>query len=487
MATITCTYSIHAKHNPDRIAIQTEEQAISYREWNERIYQTADWFHSRCSTKKTVGILMPNGIPFIQIFAGASAAGWIAVPLDRKWKTEELQKRIALCSPDIIITTSSLARKVSNVCNHVVIGEHILEGISQISTSTKREVNSTVPFFMGFTSGSTGEPKAFIRNHQSWIASFECNKFDFQIDEHDYVLVPGSLLYTHFLYGVISTLYLGGTVYLLEKFSPFRTISVLQLHPITVVYVVPTMVEALLNEPTIVEKTVTFISSGAKWEAGSKQRIRNKFPNLCMYEYYGAGELSFVTMLSDQENRKKPNSVGKACYQVEIQIRNANQTIAAPYEMGKIYIRSGLVIMGYLNDGNIRSITDHDGWCTVDDMGYMDEEGYLYIVGREKSMILYGGINIFPEEIEAVLMQHPNVEAVVIVGVTDPYWGQVVTAVVQGNATKMELKSLCMEKLAPYKVPRKWHFMDKIPLTNGGKIARPQVKELLERKVHPYS
>ncbi|MGE8203007.1 AMP-binding protein [Heyndrickxia sp. NPDC080065] len=482
MATITHTYSNHRFQHPDRIAIHTQDHKISYDQWFKLICKTANWLTSLQVSCKRIAILMHNGIPFLQLFAGASAAGWIVAPLDVKWQDEELQKRMKLCSPSIIITTRNMKDKlVSN--SNVVFWEDCIEEIDQSPIEYTAHLSGEHPFYMGFTSGSTGEPKAFVRAHASWAASFECNTYDFQMKDNEHVVIPGALIHSHFLYGAISTLFLGGTIYLLEKFTPYMTLSLLKEYPITVIYLVPTMIEAILKEKDVIEKQVTIISSGAKWEPDSKQRIRKMFPNLCMYEFYGASELSFVTVLSNQENIERPGSVGRPCYNVEIQIRKKDGTIASPYEAGKIFVRSNMVFMGYIetNCQRIQSIQDKDGWSTVHDMGYVDESGYLYIMGREKNMILYGGMNIFSEEIEAVLSSHPKVEDVAVIGLPDRYWGQVVAAVIKGKALKQELRKFCKTMLASYKVPRKWYFVDQIPLTTSGKIARSKVKEIIEQ------
>lgn len=488
MAAITETYAKHALHFPDKVAIQTHNQLLSYREWHELIGKTANWLDSLSSTSKTLGILMPNGIPFLQLFTGASMAGWIGIPFDMKWKEAEIQRRLALSLPSVVITTREMHRHLKQIHPDAMIWEDCLEEINQAAFLRKDKLEGNLPFYMGFTSGTTGDPKAFIRSHESWIESFNCNRVDLQIDETDHVLIPGPLIFSHFLYGAISTLYLGGTVYLLEKFSPSQVLSFIQTHPITIVYVVPTMIEALRTEERTIENQIKIISSGAKWEENSKLMIRNVFRNMSMYEFYGASELSFVTVLTDQENNQKPGSVGKPCHNVELQIRPTDKETAKPYEIGKIYVRSNMLFTGYL-DGNhhsIQSIQDENGWVTVHDMGYLDEDGFLYIAGREKNMILYGGINIFPEEIEKVISLHPNVEEVAVVGLYDPYWGQIAAAAIKGNATKMELRKLCRMKLSAYKIPRKWYFVNEIPHTTSGKIARAELKESLEGKVKSH-
>ncbi|MGG3468742.1 AMP-binding protein [Neobacillus pocheonensis] len=487
MAAITETYLKHAQSSPEKIAIQINDQKISYYTWHEMVSKTANWLESLNLRSRTVGILLPNGIPFLQLFAGAATAGWTSVLFDSKWTEAELQKRLTIAQPSVLITTGELFPKVDHLTENILMWEEILSEINAAAAIRNVDVDGKTPFYMGFTSGTTGNPKAFIRAHDSWVASFDCSRIDFQLNETDHVIVPGALIHSHFLYGAISTLYLGGTVYLLEKFSSRMTLSLLESQPITAIYVVPTMIAAFLKEERLIEKNIKIISSGAKWEENSKQRIRQMFPWLTIFEFYGASELSFVTVLTDKENDQKPGSVGRPCHNVEIQIRRSNINPVKPNEPGKIFVKSNMLFIGYLQPDEIncqiRYIQDDNGWITVDDMGYLDEDGYLYISGREKNMILYGAINIFPEEIEKVIGLHPGVEEVAVIGIHDPYWGQVVAAVVKGSATTIDLKKLCKQYLSSYKIPRKWFFTEEMPHTTSGKISRPQVMELIESKV----
>jgi long-chain acyl-CoA synthetase len=363
--------------------------------------------------------------------------------------------------------------------------EDFLATLQKIDIIPRKKIENDLPFYMGFTSGTTGEPKAFIRSQQSWLASFQANIVDFQMNEQEQVLIPGALIHSHFLYGAISTLFLGGTVFLLEKFTPQQALSTIETHSMTTVFVVPTMIQAFIKENRRVTKPIKLISSGAKWEEHSKKQIQQLFPQLTRYEFYGASELSFVTVLAQYEHHLKPGSVGKACFGVELQIRRENQELANPLEIGKIFIRSNMLFNGYLRESStfIHSIADRDGWVTVDDMGYIDNDGYLYLVGREKNMILYGGINLFPEEIEKVISAHAKVKEVAVIGIKDEYWGQIACAVIIGNITKKELIQFCKHSLASYKIPRKWFFVDEMPYTISGKIARATLKEQLESKV----
>jgi long-chain acyl-CoA synthetase len=485
MGNITETYETSAKIFPNKIAIHSNHQQINYQKWSELVNQTANWLHSLHSENKTIGILLPNGLPFLQLFAGASKAGWIAVPYDLKWKTTELEKRVKLSNPSIIVTTREIYDQIKHIIPTVTSLDDSLREISRFEVNINRYTQENSPFYIGFTSGTTGNPKAFVRSQDSWMASFDCNRFDFEINESDHVFIPGALIHSHFLYGAISTLYLGGTVYLLDKFSPAEGHSWIQTYPITTMYVVPTMIEAFLKQGIQINKSIKILSSGAKWSERSKLEIYHIFPNITMYEFYGASELSFISVLHDRDGMQKAAAVGKPCYGVEVQIRLQDQGLAKTNEIGKIYVRSRLIINGYIEHGGrtVHSIRDGEGWATVHDMGYFDKDGYLYISGREQNMILYGGINIFPEEIEKVISLHPDVEEVAVIGLPDSYWGQVVAAAVKGKVSPLELKRLCKKYLSSYKIPRKWFFLSEMPYTTSGKIARAELIKQTESKV----
>lgn len=484
MSTITGSYKKHMHNNPDKIAIRTSSETINYREWYNIVSKTANWLHSHAGHDRRIAIFLPNGIAFLQLFTGAAMAGCTAVTFDTRWKPAELKQRLALSSPSVLITTKSLANRLQGIDVNILFWEDTCEQIQKSESLVDEEGKEDTLFYMGFTSGTTGMAKAFVRTHDSWVASFACSRHDFHLAEADYALIPGTLIHSHFLYGAASTLYLGGTIYLMEKFSPLKTLNLIDALPLTAVYVVPTMVEAMLKEKATICKPLKMISSGAKWEENSKRKIQGMFPQLTMFEFYGASELSFVSVSRDDENKKNPLSVGKPCHNVEVEIRLANREKAQNGEIGKIFVRSSMLISGYVQPGppaiTIRPIKDEEGWATVDDMGYLDEKGYLYITGREKNMILYGGINLFPEEIESVLAAHPGVEEAAVVGIEDSYWGQIAVAVIKGNASKSDLKKLCKENLTSYKLPRRWYFVKEIPHTSSGKIARADVRRLIE-------
>ncbi|PEP82884.1 acyl-CoA synthetase [Bacillus toyonensis] len=480
-------YKKHASLQPNKIAIKENDRALTYKEWFESVCKVANWLRVTESKNKTIAIVLENRMEFLQLFAGAAMAGWVCVPLDVKWKKDELKERLAISNPDMVVTERYKLNDISDEEGRVLAIDEWKQRIENyLPTDYPGENVQNAPFYMGFTSGSTGKAKAFLRAQQSWVHSFDCNVHDFHMRKEDSILIAGTLGHSLFLYGAISALYEGQTVHVMRKFIPDQVLDKLETENISVMYTVPTMLESLYKENRIIENKMKIISSGAKWEAEAKEKIKSIFPYAKKYEFYGASELSFVTALVDDESEKKPNSVGKPCHNVQVRICNEAGEEVQLGEIGTVYVKSDQFFMGYILDGVLVPELTEEGWMTVYDVGYKDEEGFIYIVGREKNMILFGGINIYPEEIESVLYTHQAVEEIVVVGVKDSYWGEKPVAIVKGSATKQQLKSFCLQRLSSFKIPKEWYFVDEIPYTNSGKVARIAAESIVrnQEKIH---
>ncbi|MGG0255141.1 acyl-CoA synthetase [Bacillus toyonensis] len=480
-------YKKHASLQPNKIAIKENDRALTYKEWFESVCKVANWLRVTESKNKTIAIVLENRMEFLQLFAGAAMAGWVCVPLDVKWKKDELKERLAISNSDMVVTEGYKLNDILDEERRVFAIDEWKQIIENyLPRDYLGENVQNAPFYMGFTSGSTGKAKAFLRAQQSWVHSFDCNVHDFHMRKEDSILIAGTLVHSLFLYGAISALYEGQTVHVMRKFIPDQVLDKLETENISVMYTVPTMLESLYKENRIIENKMKIISSGAKWEAEAKEKIKSIFPYAKKYEFYGASELSFVTALVDDESEKKPNSVGKPCHNVQVRICNEAGEEVQLGEIGTVYVKSDQFFMGYILDGVLVPELTEEGWMTVHDVGYQDEEGFIYIVGREKNMILFGGINIYPEEIESVLYTHQAVEEIIVVGVKDSYWGEKPVAIVKGSTTKQQLKSFCLQRLSSFKIPKEWYFVDEIPYTNSGKVARIAAESIVrnQEKIH---
>lgn len=479
---ITDTYYKYATQCPDRPAIITNDKTISYREWNDIVQKTAVAFSYESAIHNRVAIFLPNGHLFLQIFAGAAKGGWASVVGDMRWRQREMEERLNETEPDIIIADDSMKTSLQHLSAKIIFSSEINNWLLY---KNERQSNSkdNQSFYIGFTSGSTGKPKAFVRSHISWVETFRCNQVDLNIKAGIHILIPGSFVNSTFLYGALSTLYIGGTIYILKKYSVTRLIRALELYPISVVYVVPTMLQALIDEGWNSKKQFTFISTGAKLLPSMKKTLKIKLPHAHFHEFYGASELSYVTLLINEDQWAYGDSVGRPFHNVEISIRTEGGEEASPGEAGELYVRSPMLFDGYLKNEELTENVTANGWATVHDIAKRDEDGYVYILGRKNDMILYGGINIYPQEIEKVLKNIEKVEEVAVFGVKDSYWGEVVAACIKGDVSIKELKSYCLNQLSPYKIPRIWRKINHFPYTSGGKISRKELKKWLEDEI----
>jgi long-chain acyl-CoA synthetase len=487
---ITDTIQESALQNPDKTAIQLGEEKITYQELHKNVQQAAAFFKKMPfqGSQGKAALYLPNGIDLLQNFLGAISAGWISIPLDLKWKESELNERLAQSNPDLIITTEKLQNHLDQYSDKVIV-DSVMTKPAANNESTSPITDKSL-FYMGFTSGSTGVPKCFVRNHRSWVKSFACNKEDFGLSEDDTILVPGPLVHSLFLFAAVSTLFLGGTVKLLPKFSASQTLKEIESKHVSAVYAVPTMLAALTKEIKSqhdVQDLKKIISSGAKWEPGLKDNINSLFPKTELFEFYGASELSFVSYINHRSTKQKPLSVGRPFHNVKLSIRKDGEEVTTG-EIGTLYVKSEMLFSHYLNrpDAN-KEVWDENGWLTVGDLAKLDEDGDLYIIGRSNNMMISGGQNVYPEEIENVLNSMEGIEEAVVFGTPDSYWGETVTAaiILQENAelTARDVQRYCRKHLSVFKVPKHIIFANEFTYTSSGKIARSKVKEIYSQGV----
>jgi len=227
------------------------------------------------------------------------------------------------------------------------------------------------------------------------------------------------------------------------------------------------------------------ISNAAPLPQSTKEKIIDYFGEDLLHETYGSTEGGFVTNLRPKDQLVKEKCVGLAYPTVEVSLRDNQGNEVKQGDVGEVYVRSPILFNGYWeNETATREAVDEDGWCTVGDLGKNDEDGYLYLVDRKKDMIISGGINIFPREIEEVLARHPDIKECAVFGVDDKYWGESVSAVIVTNNNQIisdeELKNFCKNSLAKYKLPKKYSYMDALPRNAGGKILKRELKRMEE-------
>jgi len=223
------------------------------------------------------------------------------------------------------------------------------------------------------------------------------------------------------------------------------------------------------------------LSGGSPLLTHTKDALLKRFPNAGLNEFYGATEVGLVTNLRPEDQRRKVRSVGQPVIGMFIELRDENGKVVASGEVGEIHIGGATIIREYFNNPAATAEARKGSFFTLGDMGRFDEEGYLYIVDRKKDMIISGGENIFPNDIEEVLYRHPAIEMAAVVGAPDPKWGEIVVAAVTLRAGKSvdeaELIAHCKKHLSSFKIPKRIDFRDQMPLSSFGKILRRDVRK----------
>lgn len=341
--------------------------------------------------------------------------------------------------------------------------------------------NGHTPFYVGFTSGSTGLPKGFERHHQSWTESLEACLRTFGPAAGQRVLAPGRVSHSLFLFGMVLGLYSGAGIVVQEKFSASQTLHTLNEGQTPCLVAVPSQLLLLLevaNRKRLAPMPAVqlILISGARWMRQRTPELQALFPKARIVEFYGASETSFMTWMN-ADARTPTHVVGRPFDNVTIDIRQPDAQ-----GVGQIYVRSPMLFNGYVGPQTDHTAALRDGdWLSVRDMGYVNEQGLLCLVGRENRMLVTQGKNLFPEEVENVLQTHPAVMQVSVQGVPDALRGQQVAALmqVQTELPAITLAAWCRERLEPYKVPKRFYTCTDWPMTASGKTDHARLAQLL--------
>lgn len=426
--------------DPSRPAVIDDARTWSWSEFEGEVERVAADLE-RDPDGGPVKILLPSGTSFLARFLAAAVPGRPACTLHADWAKPELEA----AASDVEAFRPTGAGQDDPV------------------------------FYIGFTSGTSGRPKPFARRQRSWSSSFAPAAELFGLEAGDLVFLPGSLQHSHFLFGGVFALSRGAAVRLFERFDAGLLARELGETDRAVVYLVPTMLSDLDHlEARPFEGVHSVVVSGAKMEAHHWEIARRLFPDALVGELYGASELSFVSVNTEGEDPADPGYVGRPFPGVEIEIRPAGE--ASEDGSGVVYVRSPYLFEGYLDGPETNSPVGDDGFMTVGDVGRLTERG-LSLVGRVSNMLITGGKNVHPEEVEAELARHPGVRECVVIGVPHRRWGEELVAFVVAAddpavLTVESLRGYLKERVASYKVPKRWFLVEQLPRTRAKKTDR---------------
>ncbi|OYD08338.1 long-chain-fatty-acid--CoA ligase [Paludifilum halophilum] len=520
---------------PDLEAIHFMGKRMTYRQLLEDVYRLAQSLRELGVQKgERVSIMLPNSPQSVISYYAVLLLGGIVVQTNPMYKERELEHQLKDSGAETVICLDQVYHQVAKVKTSTSVKQVIVtsikdylpfpknwlyplkvkkegmdidipygEGIHSFSQLLKKALSEPVPSqvdsldevaLLQYTGGTTGLPKGAMLTHRNILVNvIQCNAWMYKGkrgQEKSLGIVP--LFHVYGMTVMMNySVYLAATMILMPRFDAEETLKLIQKERPTLFPGAPTIYVALINHPKISEYDLSSIHACLSGSAPLPLMVQEEFEKRIggrLVEGYGLTESSPVTHANPIWDRRKNGSIGLPWPDTDCRIVDPSTgEEVAEGEMGVLQVRGPQVMKGYWNQEEETSKTIRDGWLHTGDIGTMDEEGYFYIMDRQKDMIIAGGFNIYPREVEEVLYDHPGVQEAAVVGVPDPYRGETVKAFVvlkpDHSLTEEELQVYCREKLANFKVPRLYEFRDELPKTTVGKVLRRVLAEEERKKV----
>ncbi|MGL4288724.1 MAG: AMP-binding protein [Phreatobacter sp.] len=481
---VTATLGRHAAKNPGRDALVFEDARMAWHDLDQAIHRLAGVIAAATPTGGGIALHLPTGPALALIFLAVARTGREAQVLDPDWPEAMTRGILAELAPAMIVSADDVLAGDHTIVLADPFGD--FDGIAPAFAAAAGKVfgdravgqpiaepDAALPFYVGFTSGSTGLPKGYRRDHRSWTESFRGDAVEFGIGPGDVVLAPGTMTHSLFLYALVHGLHAGARVVLCRRFRPDLALRLIEREQATVLYGVPTQLQLMLEaaRDSAFPSIRWVLSSGAKWPQQAKAQLSRVFPGSRFAEFYGASETSFITVAKADED-VPDTSVGRAFSGVLVTIRDRTGRRLPAGRAGFVFVESPFLFMNYAC-GETADLFYQDDAVSVGDIGYLDPDGFLHLVGRAARKIVTSAKNVYPEEIERVLEGHPAIEAAAVLGVPDTRRGERLTGLLRlrpGVAvTSAALIAHARLVLPLYKVPRLYAVVPDWPLTRSGK------------------
>jgi acyl-CoA synthetase (AMP-forming)/AMP-acid ligase II len=492
----------YATYRPDKVAIVSSLGTQTYAQlWSRVCRLSSALAELGVRPDDRIALLMQNSSRYIEVYQAAALMGVAVVPLNFRFAAGEIEYVVNLSGARALIfdasyaeTVESLRMKLTAVADRFIVSDRTATSTThsyETLVASGSEAPPSVPadlsacYFQGYTSGTTGFPKGCVNPHREFADCLRRIATIYKLTEDDRELVAAPLFHEAPALFALLQIFRGGTVIVTSDTSPANLFAMIDRGKATWTFMVPTMWAATVASEEIdrfdLGSLRLLLSGGSPLLTHTKEALLQRFPNAGLNEFYGATEVGLVTNLRSEDQRRKVRSVGRPVIGMFVELRDETGNVVPNGEVGEIHIGGATIIREYFNNPEATAEARRGGFFTLGDMGRFDEEGYLYIVDRKKDMIISGGENIFPNDIEEVLYKHPAVEMAAVVGAPDRKWGEIVVAAVKlksgSSVDEAELIAHCKAFLSSFKVPKRIDFWDRMPMSSFGKILRRDVRQ----------
>jgi long-chain acyl-CoA synthetase len=494
--TIASGVRTSAERTPNKIALREGTRELSYAKLVERIDRVANGARHDLGLRPgdNIMLLAPNCLEYVEIVAGFAKAGVAVATINPRQTAREIAAIVEDCAARTVIAHPAVEELVRDAGltapeRVIVLGDSYEEWLARAKPKpVDVAVDERDSFAISYTSGTTGQAKGIVLSHRSRVMTFlaMASEYGCYGPEDSYLCVAPLFHGGGFAFAM-GSVFLGGFCEILPAFNPEEIMRLLNEQPFTGTFMVPTHYHAILALESSVLKRyrqhhlTSLISNAAALPQATKEGIVGQFGESVLHETYGSTEAGIVTNLRPPDQLRKIQCVGLPFVCSRIRLLDGDGQEVADGEVGELYSNSPYLFNGYWGKPEETAAVLRDGWVTAGDMARRDEEGYLFLVDRKKDMIISGGVNIYPREIEEVLIRHAGIAEAAVVGVPDDYWGERVKAFIvaagEDAPAPDDIIAFAKENLASYKVPKDIAFIDALPRNPAGKILKRMLRE----------
>lgn len=446
-----------------------------------------------------VALVMKNGPEYVELLFAAWQAGLVAVPINARLHPDEFAyildhsgARVCFVTPDLADTVADCGTRPERL---IVTGRADYASLLAVMPIPVTEIDSDATAWLFYTSGTTGRPKGAMLSHRNLLTMSWCYCTDVDVIApgdallHAAPMSHGSGLYIlpHVARGAVNVIPAGG------GFDPAAILSLIPHYPGLTFFAAPTMVKRLAEHPATADADTsnlkTLIYGGGPMYRADLDRAQQVFGHK-LAQIYGQGETPMTITVLDKhqharvdhpDHDRRLNSAGRPFTGIEVRVADEQGRGLSPGEVGEVLVRGLSVMDGYWRNPEATAETLRGGWLHTGDLGRMDEDGFLTLTDRSKDLIISGGSNIYPREVEEALLRHPTVTGASVVGAPDPEWGERVVAFVV-TCTEVDVDTLdawCLQHLARFKRPREYHFIENLPKNAYGKVLKTELRKSL--------